>query len=296
MGRQYGMGCKKDESDDRDVLFAEFLMTAPQHREVSKPSAIDYTNEMSPVRDQDGEGTCVAFACTVGLMEYLEKKRGSEVLLSPRYVYCNARKEWRPNDREGGTSIRAGMKVLNHKGACTEECWPYEPHSDDPEYSDYVVPCTAPMDNPCDKADEEAASHRIKNYTRLSNLKEIKESLYLNGPCVLGVEAFPNWFKSPTKNNGHLKFPKGEDKNKGGGHAICIVGYNDDKKWLKFKNSWGIEWGDGGYGYMSYDYFAEYFWDAWTTSDLLPDIKPLVELKKEFSKTLISKHISFSKI
>ncbi|MGJ8744601.1 C1 family peptidase [Polaribacter sp.] len=36
-----------------------------------------------------------------------------------------------------------------------------------------------------------------------------------------------------------------------GGHAVNIVGYND--KGFIFKNSWGEEWADKGYGYISYD-------------------------------------------
>lgn len=36
-----------------------------------------------------------------------------------------------------------------------------------------------------------------------------------------------------------------------GGHAVTIVGYNS--KGFIFKNSWGKEWNDKGYGYISYD-------------------------------------------
>jgi len=59
-----------------------------------------------------------------------------------------------------------------------------------------------------------------------------------------------------------------------GGHAICVVGYDDAKKWFKFKNSWGKTWGDGGYGYMSYDYMAEYLMDVWCAHDKLGGDKP----------------------
>ncbi len=36
-----------------------------------------------------------------------------------------------------------------------------------------------------------------------------------------------------------------------GGHAVTIVGYNDHG--FIFKNSWGTQWGDDGYGYISFD-------------------------------------------
>lgn len=36
-----------------------------------------------------------------------------------------------------------------------------------------------------------------------------------------------------------------------GAHVVTIVGYND--KGFIFKNSWGNQWGDNGYGYISFD-------------------------------------------
>ena len=37
-----------------------------------------------------------------------------------------------------------------------------------------------------------------------------------------------------------------------GGHAVCITGY--DENGFLIKNSWGEEWGDKGYGWISFDY------------------------------------------
>ena len=38
-----------------------------------------------------------------------------------------------------------------------------------------------------------------------------------------------------------------------GGHAICLIGYDDSKRAFKFINSWGSDWGLNGYGWISYD-------------------------------------------
>jgi len=43
-----------------------------------------------------------------------------------------------------------------------------------------------------------------------------------------------------------------------GGYPICVVGYDDQKKLLKFESSWGAAWGEHGYGYLSYDYVEKY--------------------------------------
>ncbi len=41
-----------------------------------------------------------------------------------------------------------------------------------------------------------------------------------------------------------------------GYHALLVVGYNDDEKCFKAKNSWGTVWGEGGYCRVSYDDLA----------------------------------------
>jgi C1A family cysteine protease len=48
-----------------------------------------------------------------------------------------------------------------------------------------------------------------------------------------------------------------------GGHAVTIVGYDNDRKYFICRNSFGENWGDRGYFYMPYDYTAMYAMDAW---------------------------------
>jgi hypothetical protein len=38
-------------------------------------------------------------------------------------------------------------------------------------------------------------------------------------------------------------------------HALTVVGYDDYKQAFKVINSWGIEWGQKGFGWISYDAF-----------------------------------------
>jgi hypothetical protein len=37
-----------------------------------------------------------------------------------------------------------------------------------------------------------------------------------------------------------------------GGHAISIIGYDDTKGAYIIRNSWGLEWGENGFGYVAY--------------------------------------------
>ncbi len=51
-----------------------------------------------------------------------------------------------------------------------------------------------------------------------------------------------------------------------GGHAVMAVGYDDNTRLIKIRNSWGKEWGKKGYFFMPYDFIINpnYCDDFWT--------------------------------
>jgi len=75
---------------------------------------------------------------------------------------------------------------------------------------------------------------------------------------------------SSLSNDADIPYPSVHDK-VSGGHAILAVGYDDKHKnknakpgALLIRNSWGTSWGDGGYGWLPYEYalkgLASDFW------------------------------------
>jgi C1A family cysteine protease len=256
------LGCLKDPEDERD--FPLTRMTAAQRKKL--PKKIDYTDRMSKVSDQGMEGTCVGFATVDGVKEYQERKEWRrDVQLSVRYVYANAKKIDGFPDVEG-TTIRAAMKILKKKGVPPEKCWPYRPYQ---------------KDKPWKNANRLASKYKITRYVRLESLQEMKESLAVNGPFAAGVLVFDCWDR--VKKSGRIPMP-GKGDMCVGGHAICVVGYDDKKKLFKFKNSCGAEWGKKGYGYLSYAYMEEYMLDAWSAKDVLHRRKRRKKKKKKAKK------------
>ena len=51
--------------------------------------------------------------------------------------------------------------------------------------------------------------------------------------------------------NGVIPLPSG---NMVGGHAMLIIGYQDDTKLFKVLNSWSANWGLGGFCFMRYEH------------------------------------------
>jgi C1A family cysteine protease len=52
-----------------------------------------------------------------------------------------------------------------------------------------------------------------------------------------------------------------------GGHAVLAVGYDDATQRFTIRNSWGANWGQGGYFTMPYPYLTTsgLSSDFWTT-------------------------------
>ncbi|MCY9061421.1 C1 family peptidase [Bacillus inaquosorum] len=260
-----GLGFIPSPEDRRDLLMSAFLPV------FSAPRKVDYTEQMTPVRDQEDEGTCVGFACAVGVKEYQEKKeRRQEIPLSPRFLYQECKKrDGIPN--EEGTYIRIALDVLTEIGVCEEHYWPYKAHN---------------TGSPKPGAEENANRYKIKaaGYARLDSLDTIKRSLVVNGPCVAGVPVYKNWSTQEVWSSGKIPMPGNSPLM--GGHAICIVGYDDDTQMFKFKNSWDIGWGDNGYGYLPYEYMELADSEAWSATDLIDDPEPLVRAKEKVLQRL----------
>ena len=255
----YAFGCRKDPKDLRDIPMA--LVLPP----ITLPKSFDYTGLMTPVRDQGSEGTCVAFASVVGVKEYEDSQEYRKLIeLSPRYVYSLCKKFDGAPDEEG-TYPRVAMKVLLNYGVCSESYWPYRPHQ---------------KDLPKKNAKESAARYRIKAYARLKDILEMKRSLLINGPFLAGVKVFASWLDKKAQKTGLIPLPKRNEEIIGG-HAVCIVGFNDAGQLFKFKNSWSAKWADKGYGYLPYNYIKRYCSDAWSATDLIENPKALVK-KREY--------------
>lgn len=260
-----GLGLIPSPIDRRTLLMSAFLPTFPI------PRKKDYTVQMTKVRDQGQEGACVGFATAVGVREFQEKKEHNRyIVLSPRFLYEEARKIDGFPDDEAGTSCLAAMKVLKEKGVCEEEFWPYSVEH---------------PGRPKPGVEENAKQYRIKGYAKLDSLETMKRSLIVNGPFLIGVPVYNNWRTQAVWETGKVPMPP-ENESPVGGHALCVVGYDDDTQLFKFKNSWGPDWGDEGYGYLPYQYMNLDFSEAWSATDLIDNPETLVQAKERVLKNL----------
>ena len=101
-------------------------------------------------------------------------------------------------------------------------------------------------------------------YFRIETPEELCDALREYGPVAIGIGCFEEMFR--IGKDGFISYPRNPN-NFYGGHAVCCCGFTENNL-FKFKNSWGSDWGDNGYGYVSYKYIRDFMLDAWVVKDI----------------------------
>ncbi|MCW7491272.1 cysteine protease [Leptospira sp. 2 VSF19] len=219
------------------------------------PKSVDLSSQMPPVGNQGRQNSCVAWATGYAIKSYLLKNKGQvseydppfaggkgNFVFSPAFIY---------NQQNGGEDkglyYYKTMEFLKTSGVAP---WSSMPYSD----KDYLT-------QPSQSSKKEALKYKIKSFSRLNfkNPDEIKRVLVSKNVVMVGMIIDDAFYK--------LKGSNIYDENGGqsyGGHAMTIVGYDDNKKSksgkkgaFKLQNSWGTNWGDKGFGWVSYSMLAK---------------------------------------
>lgn len=240
--------------DDRDFKYSEFRNC----NAIQLPASASNIECCSPIENQGRLGSCTSNAWA-GLLEYNECKLGMTGSLyydmSRLFIYYNTREKMGTIHRDSGASLRDGADVIAKFGVCSEKLWEY----DEGKFTE----------KPIDEAYVSALPNHIHNYYSIQTLDEMKTAIS-NGQCfVFGFLVYP-YFESPEMAvSGVLRLPSPDERCMGG-HAVMAVGYDDSEQMFLIRNSWGKEWGRGGYFKMPYEYIgnpklASDFWTLITS-------------------------------
>lgn len=195
------------------------------------------------VRDQGWTGSCVGQATAAAV----DIVRPGDYRQSARFSYYVARAQDGFENEDQGAYIRSSMKALGISGSCVESAFPWSEKA---------------INKPPTRTARTRALTWRGAYVRCQSLRDIMTMLSNGSPVVFGFSVYENIGEAddtgilPVKPEGQLL----------GGHAVLAVGYDATNGRVKFQNSWGTSWGDGGFGYMHQDYFSPFgaiVDDAW---------------------------------
>jgi len=277
MAERFGMGWLRDWPDYRDLtseydrvptrasrlgqkesvkaMLTKVGVTEPA-RSLS-PTSPALKPWFSPIEDQGSLGSCTANA-GVGLVEYFERRAfGRHIDASRLFLYKVTRNmlHW---TGDTGAFLRTTMGGLVLFGVPPEEYWPYQISEYDKEPSSFCYAF--------------AQAYQALTYYRLDPpqtpsdvlLNRLKLYLAAGLPSMFGFTVYSSI--SQASSTGKIPFPTPGEQIVGG-HAIIAAGYDDNMKIKNsndggaettgaflIRNSWGAGWGDGGYGWLPYEY------------------------------------------
>jgi C1A family cysteine protease len=220
---------------------------ANQYSPDELPGFVDLRPFLTEVEDQGQVGSCTANAL-VGAYEYLENRIAENPRdISRLFIYYNERVIENDVRDDNGAMLSDGVKALKKWGACHEDVWPYDE--------------TAFANEPAPDAYTEGAEHVVDEAFAVDvDLHAMRQCLAEGYPFVFGllIDDF-----EPDE-QGRISIPAADAET--GGHAMCCVGYSDEDEVFLVRNSWGSDWGDGGYCYVPYAYMTDpdRIHDLWT--------------------------------
>ena len=204
--------------------------------------------------NQGKQGSCVAWASSYAARTILEARKSganpNQVAFSPSYLYNQI-----ALTNCQGSYLPDAMKTMQQNGNMLFREFGYDERSCD--------------DKPNANEKQAGREFTIHGFNRLSkgdNAKEIdmlaiKQHLAQGAPVVIGMMVGGTFMNDMRGASTWIPSSKDYDASGFGGHAMCVIGYDDYKEGGSFEimNSWGKEWGDDGVAWVRYkdfDYFV----------------------------------------
>lgn len=222
------------------------------------PEAANLQRFCPTPQNQGSQGSCVAWSSAFAAHTILESartgKQPNEVAFSPSFMYNQIGLQ----GCQGSYIIRS-MEFMTQRGDVPYDRFPYTDQDCERQPNSQLL--------------QEAAQYRMRGFNRLSlgdrndaiDLRAIKENLAQGAPVVIGMMVGQS-FMQPMMGKDIWVPASGDRSMMGfGGHAMCVVGY-DDKQYggaFLLMNSWGQEWGTNGFAWVRYGDFQTYVREAY---------------------------------
>lgn len=245
-------GWRPDVPDHRDRVHR------PTYDAAALPAHVDLSPLMPAPYDQGSLGSCTAHAIG-GSIAY---ERGQQPHLprwfTPSFLqiyYCERALEGTTHD-DAGAYIRDGAKVTAQIGVAPASAWPY----DESKFAK----------RPPKSVYRAALDTRVTSYMRVSQTKnDIRAVLAAGDTIVFGFSVYESFESAEVARTGIVPMPKPHESMLGG-HAVLGAGY--DPRGVLARNSWGGDWGRGGYFWLPWEYVVDpnLADDFWTLKTVTP--------------------------
>lgn len=254
-GFQLGATLDRDKYDKSEI-YAQLSATGNQ-----LPSAYSLEKYCPRRLNQGSQGSCVAWSSAYAARTILQARATGQdpnsVAFSPAFLYNQIALEGCQ-----GSYVPYAMDVMEKSGLVPFNDFPYDEND-----------CSR---QPGSNHLQAASQFKIRGYQRLTNddsdygstsdgdyavsVAAVKQNIAQGAPVVIGMMVGGTFMQDMMGTK--VWRPTNQDYQMYGfgGHAMCVIGYDDDLDGgaMQIMNSWGPEWGERGIGWVRYKDF-EYF-------------------------------------
>lgn len=257
-GQTFVANAVPDPFDERDLEYRPRLTPLP--------AKVDQRAARRTVLRQEGSsctGHAVAAMANTILAGEVGRRRTTVPRVSPYMFYRLARRyDEFPGEKDAGSSLRGVFKGWFNHGIAREATWPRLKMDPEPDLEDenFIRKCQEiPL----------GAFYRINPF-RLDDMQSAINELHAVAVSSVIHEGWAQPVRARDRRASKWTWviQRSDDSAAVGGHAYVLVGYNS----LGFlvQNSWGTDWGNGGFATLPYDEWLDSAYDAWVARHGVP--------------------------
>lgn len=205
------------------------------------PPKADLSATLPPAGFQGKQNSCTGWTVAYAVKSFQENRElgwgySQAKLFSPSFIYNQVNE-----GKDEGADLKDVMDFVVKHGTVPLALMPYDEE-------DFQKP-------PSEAAKRLALGFRALGYRRINekDVMLVKSYLAAGEPVMIVTEVFETFLKRGMRNSGGI-YKEAKGKNHGH-HSLVAVGYDDAKHAVMVLNSWGKEWGEGGYGWIDYNFF-----------------------------------------
>ncbi len=245
--------------DEKKYAATEIFEPLADNKKSPLPERVSLEKYAPDRLNQGQQGSCVAWASAYAARSIMETRANGQNpnnnTFSPAFLYNQIALE-----NCQGSYLKNAMEVMHNKGLAPYKEMPYDEND-----------CSSKPNN---MALRSAEDYKITGYNRLTggrngedtrsvNMLAIKQNIAQGAPVVIGMMVGGSFMQNMMGKDTWQSTDADRQMNGFGGHAMCIIGYDDYKfapnmGGFQIMNSWGKEWGVNGIAWVSYDDF-EFF-------------------------------------
>ena len=255
-----GLGCDPSPSE---AFASHAHVRISSTRGIDRPKQFSLAADLPPIGNQGATGSCVgwstAYYCystAIARQRKLtpDQRKDPHFLFSPAFIW----RQYNKGQADNGMHIYEAFDVLSKQGCATLADMPWN-EKDVTTQPDEAAKIHAVRY----KARQTVSLFRGKRFGEAGDANRLKNWLWeTKQPFVVGIPVYNEFFKVPHSADFVYK-PSDQKGMSVGYHAVCIVGYDEDKHAFLMVNSWTNAWANAGMVWLDETFLTEEAMEGW---------------------------------